>query len=325
MESSEDNYESSESLEVEPCYISDGPIIKTSLKSHCEKLLTGIGDLKDIVDINLLTTLLNQIINHKSEIKYKDPLLYLYYVYDGRAGYFKASGYCLMSEFVTLKICEHRFYYSDVLGKHSELDFTMEDIQYDYIDSESDDDYGYTLHLDYPRIFYDNDVYEKLLDYVKKYMYSLPYISINEFKSIRYDALIDYATDYLNTLIATTNPIVQIQYNEYSSSYMNIRLSLYLTYLCKEPSAYIVEPNKSNRFGSKHKSWSSTEVKVQKSTETSERVFTDLGLRFDSYCEIETQIKDLLATYPASNPVDFYNTYFKSILDICKTKYPSSD
>lgn len=179
---------------IEP-QISNGIKISSSLKKCSDKLLTNIKDLKDIVDIDTLMPLLKQISDYKCITQYKDPLLYVSYVYDDY-GYFKASGYCRLSEYLALTVCDKKFIYSDVLGKHSELRFDMNDLEYEYVSSEcsdsEEDDY---LELDDRKV-----EYIKILEDLQKYMYSLPYTDLETYKTSRYNELKIYTDKYIDIL-----------------------------------------------------------------------------------------------------------------------------
>ena len=189
--------------QVEPQITSN--ITISSLKKYSNKLLANIKNLKDIVDIDTLAFLLKQISDYKCVTQYKDPLLYVSYIYSGS---FKAAGYCRLSEYLALTVSGQKFVYLDTLGKHLEVDFNTNVIKYEYVDEDdySDDD---TSDFDEPRIKYNYNIYIKILENLKRYMYSLPYVNIEIYKTSRYKELEEYTNKLFKSLILTTNPIIQ--------------------------------------------------------------------------------------------------------------------
>ena len=299
--------DSSSDEDIHP-QISDGVIISSSLKKCSDKLLNNIKDLKDIVDIGILMPLLKQISNYKCVTKYKDPLLYISYVHDDY-GYPKAAGYCRLSEYLALTVCGQKFIYSDILGKRVELDFDINDLEYEYADHEySDDD---TLDLNEERIQYDYFIYIKILEGLEKYMYTLPYVDIETYKISRYKELEEYVNKLFKLLILTTNPVVRITYASPEVYYIDINLSLYITYLCKEPDKLVLNVNK--QHNKTIYNWSECKIKVLSKTETDYK-----NLDIIKYADIENKIKEILSTYEPLIPINFYNKNFEEILVKCQ-------
>lgn len=305
-----------------PSFITNGPIVTSNQRKSAQRLLDNITTLKDVTNIEQLTTLLQQILDYKSDIKYFDPYLHCWYVYDGRAGIFKASGGWHLSEFITAKVCKATFSYSDVLGKHSEVNFTIDEVNYEYVDEMLSDGKDYQLIPEDHHSSCSQAVYETVLAKLQEYMYSLDALSLCDYKEMRHSELHKYAESCLSSLLKTNNPSIEISRPNQHSPYENIiiPLSLYLVYRVKE-SHTILFPRAGHYsfLGSKDDiTWQECHIKPNPYN----TVRFDQK-KFNKYREIEQEIKVLLQQYQATDPVEFFETYFTDLLSICQQRYSS--
>lgn len=197
-----------------PSFVTIGPFVSNSTKKYAENILDIMETLKGVTDTNQLGILLRQIIDFESQIKFKDPFLYCSYSYDGRCGTFNAFGCWTLSEVITARVCRMKFSYSDVLGKHSELTFKTNDIEFEYQDSmpEEEETSCYDLNFNRGRCDYDNndDISQKVLHALRKHMFSLEPVAIDIYVEYREDELESFAKQYLESLILTTDPSVAV-------------------------------------------------------------------------------------------------------------------
>ena len=331
MESEEDNLQIPEiseefgrpkNIDLLSSYICDGPIINDNSRKAAQKLLENIESMKNIINVEQLAILCKQIVNHKNNIKFRDPYLYMKYEYDGRDGNFRASRGCLLSEFIRAKVCGMMFCYFDVLGKHSELDFTINDVEYEYRSEIVEENDDYVIDLDSSVSNYDYDICDKVLYILQKYMYELEPVPIEIYRQIRENELISYAGEILDSLTLTIDPMLEIfpPTKHFCCRPFRIFLSVYLTYLCKIPDDIIFQSHKymePGQFNDKtHDNY--------KWNETIAEVTTHLWNNHiipNQFEETTGKIKLLLATYEPLPPAEFFSTNFKIILERCKSKY----
>ena len=287
-----------------PDIVTNGPIIKSSDKKYAQKLLDNIETFKDIINIEEFKTSLEKIINHVSDIKYRDPTVRCYYEYDGRCGNFKASGYPLLSEYITATVCLVDFHFSDVLGKHSELEFKVDELTYEYVEEEESDS-NYELFSDYPRTPYADEIYDKVLDYLRKYMSTLEPLTLEEFKNKREDDLMSYAKKYLNSLIKTNNPMIQVNGSNYNC--FTTPLSNYLANRLTTPNDIVFEKD-SFSFSGRDITWKTAEIKPIAGNGWESRY--DVSI---SYPELENKILAILKEFPSLPPIEFFKIYFDQI------------
>jgi hypothetical protein len=289
-------------------------VVKSSDKKCAQKLLDRIDSFTHISDIEQFKTHLNQIINYDNKIKYTDPYLSCSYEYDGRCGYFKASDTWTLSEYITATVCQVRFYYSDVLGKHSELDFTVDKVEYQYmgdIDSESDDEDRYKLSLEYERNPYGCDIFENVLEHMKKHMKSLEPLLLDDFEEERHSLLIEHAEKYLKSLILTTNPNVKVISPD-SHSDFSLPLSKYLANLLHNPNAIVFRKCFSFSYSNEDIKWK--DVRIKPIPDIEYYFNTDLS---DENPELEEKIKSVLSEYEPLLPIDFFNMHFETVKQQC--------
>jgi hypothetical protein len=291
-------------------------VVKSSDKKCAQKLLDRIESFTHISNIEQFKIYLTQIIDYDPKIKYTDPSLYCSYEYDGRCGYFKASDTWTLSEYITATVCQVRFYYSDVLGKHSELDFTVDKVDYQYIgdiESESDDEDRYKLSLEYERSPYSCDIFENVLEHMRKYMESLEPLLLDNFEDERHSLLIEHAEKYLKSLILTTNPNIEVispdSYCDFS-----LPLSLYLVNLLQNPDVVVFPKSDSYSFSCCRENvrWKDVKIKPIPDTDYYFKIKTSIDNP-----ELEAKIKSVLSQYEPLSPIDFFNMHFETVKQQC--------
>jgi hypothetical protein len=156
---------------------------------------TIIGEFQHILTRIVLTDI---------SIKTTNPDVLINYDHDGRDGHFYAEGIIKLSEYLAASLCQAQFCFHDVLGKHSELTFFMEDLETTYQD-ETSDPLGpdeYELDLDGMRFYkIKESVYEDLEKLLRKHMKTLEPIKPEVFKEGRYYELLDYGKILLAELL----------------------------------------------------------------------------------------------------------------------------
>jgi len=156
--------------------------------------------------------LLNEIIDIDISIKVVNPDIYISYIHNSRAGIFEADGVVKLSEYIAGITCKAEFCFYDVLGKHSELNCSLEDLEYEYCDETSDhQESNYNLSAESMKFFeLSESIFNKVEKSLRKYMKTLNQIKPKDFELERFDALVIYANSILSELIYTNNPTVKL-------------------------------------------------------------------------------------------------------------------
>ncbi|SNW63072.1 Hypothetical protein ORPV_1168 [Orpheovirus IHUMI-LCC2] len=145
-------------------------------QNAASKLLSLVREDKSLVkdcDMECVLEFLNSIVQKDLRVKTCDPNVYCWYDYEGRYVDFHADSIVPLSVYIAHKVCNSKFSYSGVLGKHTELDFTIHDIEYEYCNDSTKCKDDHKLHMDYPDTNYGDDVYNYVLDGLKKHMVGL--------------------------------------------------------------------------------------------------------------------------------------------------------
>lgn len=167
---------------------------------------------QEIVTNAEFQTLLNEIIDTDIIIKVVNPDIYISYVHNSRAGIFEADGVIKLSEYIAGITCKAEFCFYDVLGKHSEINFSLEDLEYEYCDeTPSLQKSKYNLSAESMKFFELNEsIFIKVEKLLRKYMKTLDKINPKDFATERFDELVIYANSILSELIYTNNPTVKL-------------------------------------------------------------------------------------------------------------------
>lgn len=178
--------------------------VNKETKNAAKIILDFLAEQPDLPIITEFQTLLTNILDRDISIKNTNPSVLISYDHEGRDGHFYAEGIIKFSEYLAAWLCRVEFRFYDVLGKHSELDFTMDEVKITYRDENSEalDSYGYELGLDDMKfsVVYVG-IFEKLEKDVRKYMKTLEPIKPKDFQELRYWQIYDYAEGQLKQLL----------------------------------------------------------------------------------------------------------------------------
>ncbi|SNW63067.1 Hypothetical protein ORPV_1163 [Orpheovirus IHUMI-LCC2] len=295
---------------------------------------------------------LNSVIEKDLRAKTCDPNICCWYEYDNdRCGEFYADSIVPLSVYIANNICDSKFSYSDVLGKHSELDFTITEVEYEYCSDSTKCKDCYHLDMEHPNTNYGDDVYEYVLDGLKKRMnslvpmYSKDYmIDTKDFKTkindneeedehdrsyevteyARHEYLMEYGQYLLDMKLKTNDPCVKLSivikdegswFGGQETFKFQIKLSQLLTLWAH--GAVITK----YEYGGKNKQIQLKDMKV-----LAVRDCNTYGEDFNKYWNENKEkfevthgrIMDILNTYPKLGPLEFNIKYKDELIERCK-------
>lgn len=288
-----------------------------------------LQDLQKIIDLDIteVTT---------------DPEVYCIYEQDNRAGYFAADAVVPLSTYIANLVCNTKFYYCDVLGKHSELDFTIHDVDMTIgsVPGEFKQDEEYELEMEDPRIQIDDDsVFHEVRDKLQEHMKSLEPIKASEFKDKRYDELVEFAENLYNEQTKTNDPIILLKktFNNNNRSFFSdrkedIRTRIRLSEVC---ALLLMKYEVDSRYEwNKDRMDHSDEifpVSSMQMSQVDEKIYHCRYIPWDKedfrkvFDEHKAIAKKVLDEYKPEDPGEFFDNHFEEIkrkLNITVPAYP---
>jgi len=312
--------------------------MNTNIPKKCVKaaqLLVDYLNDNNIGNTEILKDELIKFLQIKSIYTTCNPSVYCQYSQDNRSGYFSADAVVSLSLYITNLICDASYHYSDVLGKHSELTVNITDVDWDYCDEDSEEEEEhYRLNMDEPCIKYDESIFESINEELEDYMNTLEPITIEKFKTERYDMLVKYASDLLDEKLKTNNPTILLTkivptytrnfWNRTEEIQFKIPLSKVLTFIVVDSDINVNDKwDKTNRW--EYSTYEQRIFKINTMTMTPikqvacyNRVITSYwDQNKDQLDKVNQKIKDILNEYPKEDAVEFFTSYYQEILDKC--------
>lgn len=191
--------------------------VSKSSQFNAEQLIRLIKgnpqQLEGLFDKDQMIANLQKIVDIDITVKTTNPNVYCYYEMDvHRSGHFAADCTTSLSTYLANVICDSKFSYSDVLGKHSEHEFSISDVSMTYLDTpdERRQEEHYKLYMNDPRLTIDSSFFEIVRKGLKKHMKKLEPIKPSDFENGRYEELLEYGRNLLENAMKTNDPTIRL-------------------------------------------------------------------------------------------------------------------
>lgn len=321
--------------------ISSHPGLKVeTLKYHssiCLRLLEELNpEILKEVNIDKCKEVFRNLMNISYQEKTNNPLVKITYEHESRAGHFSASGQVTFSEYIVALKCGKRWYFSDVLGKHSELDITIGEVEMEYVTHEEDTSDVYELDFeDDDKYLYDRGIVTEFRDKINEYIKTLDPVNLENFKEIYANKILKEGDTILNKLTITNDPTLGLylpsegytreifQSYPYGLPYdlkcvYKLKMSEYVVLCAAE---YIFNHESRSLFSSTPESSNIKDyvvVVLNGKCKNDDSKYMEYGYHFD-------YMREYMNTLTKLPPKEFYEMNISSLIDYAKALVSGSD
>ena len=236
-------------------------------------------------------------------------------------------------------MCKAKYYYSDVLGKHSEVDVSIDKVCWELCEDDCERKERHDLNFEEPRTAYDNRTPDVIHDKLCKYMRKLPKLYPNEFLNGRYDELVKYTHTLLEDECKSNDPPMILtatipKWDSYRRDDMEtvklqLPLSKLLTLLAVKAQMYIKyswEINIGTHWpeGTEMRHIYNIDIMTMKPDGTNNQyvhgaIKTYWDKNTDNCNEVHNRVVEILADYPRDGPIAFCDKYLAELKGKCAT------